>query len=78
MTNLLLSLGGGLWIIPLLAFVGAFIFGRQAYIAHNSNSTQSTEDGILDNTGNVPYIQIGQFWYALVLAAFAVGFLIFA
>src|ERR1700694_3857342 len=35
---LLSVFGCGLWLIPALTFVGAVIFGRQAYIAHNSNS----------------------------------------
>lgn len=66
--TLLSIFGGGLFIIPLLTLGGAIWFGYVAYKAHNSNSTKSDrEKGIIDNTGNVPYWQIGQAWFSAIL-----------
>lgn len=65
--TLLSVFAGGLWIIPLITFFGGIYSFYRAYRQHNSNSTQSTKDGIKDNTGNVPYTQIGAFWYGVGL-----------
>lgn len=66
--TLLSAFGGGLWIIPLgLLLAAAWSFYR-SYLSHNSNSTRSDRDkGIIDNTGNVPYTQIGSFWFGVIL-----------
>jgi hypothetical protein len=65
--NLLSIFAGGLIIIPFITLLGALIFGYQAYKAHNSNSTTANKTGRYDNTGNVPYTSIGQFWFSVAL-----------
>ena len=67
--TLLSTFGGGLFIIPILTLLGAVLSFRKAYISHNSNSTQSTKGGLIDNTGNVPYTQIGSFWFGVIFVA---------
>lgn len=63
---------GGLWLIPFaLLLTSAWSFYR-AYQSHNSNSTRNDTSGFHDNQGNVPYTQIGSFWFGVVLALAAV------
>lgn len=57
---------GGLWIIPVLCFIGGCIFFYFAWQAHTSNSTITGPGGVIENTGNVPLTQIGQFWFAVI------------
>ena len=64
-------LGGGLWIIPVLTFVGSIIFFRAAYLSSKSDSTTQVRnpDGtstIIDNTGNVPIYELGLFWFGVI------------
>jgi uncharacterized membrane protein len=70
--TLLSVFGGGLFLIPLMILAGAAIFGYQAHKAHNSNSWKRDRSGYHDNQGNVPYTEIGQFWFAVVLVASAI------
>jgi hypothetical protein len=65
--------GGALWILPLLTLLGAIWFMYIAIRAHKSNSTQQVYDPktdryiTKDNTGNVPYTKIGQFYFSVAL-----------
>lgn len=69
-------LGGGLWIIPLLTFIGGTIFLITAYKASRSGSTQQTQTGIQSSDQNVPIYKIGQFKFAMALYAAVIGELI--
>lgn len=74
----LLFLGGGLWIIPLALLGAAAWFGVIAVRKHQSGvNYQDQKTGKWLNTpGKIPYSQIGQFWFAVVFAAAAIGALI--
>jgi hypothetical protein len=73
--KLLSAFSGGLWIIPLLLLFGAAWFLIIAIRKHNSGSHyQDRRTGrYVDAEGNVPLSKIGQFWFAIALAAAAVG-----
>lgn len=60
---------GGLFIVPLLTFLGAVWFGYKAYKAHNSGSWIIGPDGETTNKdgGNVPYTKIGWTWFSAAL-----------
>ena len=60
---------GGLFIVPLLTFLGAVWFGYKAYKAHNSGSWVIGPDGETTNKdgGNVPYTKIGWTWFSAAL-----------
>jgi len=68
--------GGGLFIIPWLTGLGSLFFFYKAYAASQSNSTTTTKDGRVDNTGNVPIYQIGWFWFGVVLAVVTIAVVI--
>lgn len=65
---------GGLFIIPLLTFVGSVIFFYQAWRSSKSNSKQSSYTGTKDNTGNVSIFSMGRFWFGvgLLIATIAI------
>lgn len=73
--TLLSAFGGGLWIIPLLLLFGAMWF--LVIAIRKANSGSHYQDGrtgkYVDTKGNVPVSRIGQFWFAIVLAATAIG-----
>lgn len=74
MLQLLSAFGGGLIIIPVGLFLASVWSFYRAYRAHNSNSTQQVKGGkTIDNTGNVPYTQIGAFWFGVVLLVCSIG-----
>lgn len=69
-------LGGGLWIIPLLTFLGAIIFLVIAVKASKSGSTIQTKEGIQSSDQNVPFYKTGQFIFSVILFAATIGILI--
>jgi len=72
--NLLTAFGEGLFIVPLLPFIGFCIFMYQAYKASKSNSTTDMgTHGIKDNTGNVPIYKTGYFVLAIGCLLGAIG-----
>jgi hypothetical protein len=59
---------GGLGILPVLTFLGAAIFGYQAYKGSKSGSIK-LKDGYPtgEEGGNVPIWKFGQFWFSVAL-----------
>lgn len=62
----------GLWIIPVLMFLGGAWFLYLAYRASKSNSTQQVPGGTKDNTGNVPIYKVGKFWIGIALVVLTI------
>lgn len=67
---------GGLWIIPLITFLGALWSFYRGYRSSKSNSTTQTPSGTIDNTGNVPIYKTGGFLFGVILIIATVGILL--
>lgn len=61
---------GGLWIIPVLTTIGAFIFFVNAFRASQSGSTKYNQStGKTESSSeNVPIYKSGFFWFGLACA----------
>lgn len=65
------------WLVPLIPFVGAVIFGVKAYRKSKSGSEQQQPGGgYVSYRENVPIYKIGQFWFSMILLAAAVAIII--
>lgn len=76
----LLFLGGGLWIIPLLSFLGGSVFLYQSYRASKSGSEQqnsSVKGRGWQSDKNIPIHKTGgKFYFAVALYVATVVFLL--